>query len=262
MGQHAMNVAALTWEFTTRELRARFLGSFGGLFWAILQPVLQLLIFAFVFVKVFHARIPGADAPGYIAFLAVALWPWTAFADAVLNATRAIEDNAALIGKVALPRVILVISRVCASFSVHIAGFIAIVLLLSLHDDHVRVLSGLLPALLLYVPLFALALGCAFAFAALQVFVRDFVQLLGQSLPLLLYCAPVFYDRSIVPAPIQPWLSLNPFTFYAEAFHALVLGHGSITAISLLAALAVAALALLGGYRLFRRLDRHFEDFL
>lgn len=249
-------------QMVLRDLRSRYTGSFGGMFWAIFQPVLQLAIFAFVFVKVFHARIPGADAPGYVAFLAVALWPWTAFADAVLNATRAIEDNAALIGKVALPRAMLVVSRVCASFVVHLTGFIAIVIVLAFHDDHVRLFDGLLPALALYLPLFALALGFAFAFAALQVFVRDLVQLLGQVLPLLMYCAPVFYDRTILPPAIQPWLSLNPFTYYAEAFHALVLGHGSVSWAATAVALLVAALVALGGYGLFRRLDRHFEDFL
>lgn len=257
-----MNSLALTLEFAQRELHARFSGSFAGILWAVLQPALQLAIFAFVFVKVFNARIPGADAPGYVAFLAVALWPWTAFADAILNATRAIQENSALIGKVALPRTILVLARVCASFAIHLLGFIVIVIALSLYDEHVRLVSGLLPALLLYIPLFALALGVSFALAAIQVFVRDLVQLLGQILPLLMYCAPVFYDRTIVPGPIQPWLSLNPFTFYAEAFHALVLGHGVLVPMSALYALLVALAALLGGRALFRRLDRHFEDFL
>ena len=257
-----MNALALTTEFAVRELRARFSGSFAGILWTIFQPALQLATFAFIFTQVFHARIPGSDAPGYLSFLAVALWPWNAFADAILNATKAIQDNAALIGKVALPRTILVLARVCASFVIHMLGFVVIVCVLSFYDAHVRLLTGMLPALLLYVPLFALALGISLAFAALQVFVRDLIQLLGQSLPLLMYCAPVFFDRSIVPAGIQPWLSLNPFTFYAEAFHALVLGHGTLALTSLLWALLVAAVALLAGYGLFRRLDRHFEDFL
>ena len=257
-----MNATALTAEFIVRELRGRFSGSFAGIAWAVFQPALQLAIFAFVFVKVFHAKVPGADAPGYLSFLAVALWPWTAFSDAILNATKAIQDNAALIGKVALPRGVLVLSRLCASFAIHVLGFVVIVCSLSFFDSHVNLLTGLLPALLLYIPLFALALGFSLAFAAMQVFVRDLIQLLGQTLPLLMYCAPVFYDRTIVPPAIQPWLSLNPFTFYAEAFHALVLGHGTLLVSSLIWALVVAALALLAGYGLFRRLDRHFEDFL
>ncbi|MBX3689851.1 ABC transporter permease [Dokdonella sp.] len=257
-----MSTIALTYEFAARELRARFAGSFAGILWAVFQPALQLAIFAFVFVKVFNARIPGADAPGYVAFLAVALWPWTAFSDAILNATKAIQDNAALIGKVAFPRAILVMARVCASFVIHLLGFVVIVVALNFFDDHVRLLAGLPLALLLYVPLFALALGISLLLAALQVFVRDLVQLLAQLLPLLLYCAPVFYDRTIMPVAYQPWLSLNPFTFYAEAFHAIVLDHGVIAAPSLACALLVAAGTLLCGYWLFTRLDKHFEDFL
>jgi len=253
---------ALTSEFVRRDLRERFSGSFAGIFWAVFQPALQLGIYAFVFVKVFHAKVPGADSPGYLSFLAVALWPWNAFSDATLQATRTLQDNAALIGKVAVPRALLVFARVCASFFIQMLGFIVIVIVLSFWDAHIRLTTGLLPALLLYLPLFALTLGFSFAFAALQVFVRDLIQLLGQSLPLLMYCAPVFFDRSILPVSFQPWLSLNPFTFYAEGFRALVLGHGSITWMGVIAAVAVSLVALLAGLALFRRLDRHFEDFL
>lgn len=262
MGDGVVSHVALTFEFIRRELRERFSGSFAGMFWAIFQPALQLAIYAFVFVKVFHAKVPGADAPGYVSFLAVALWPWNAFSDATLQATRTLQDNAALIGKVAVPRALLVFARVCASFLIQMLGFLVIVVALSFWDDHVRLLTGLLPALLLYLPLFALALGFSFAFAALQVFVRDLIQLLGQSLPLLMYCAPVFFDRSIMPVGFQSWLSLNPFTFYAEGFRAIVLDHGSITLAGLATAVAVALVALLAGFALFRRLDRHFEDFL
>lgn len=257
-----MRTVTLTVEFAVRELRERFAGSFAGILWAVFQPALQLAIFAFVFVKVFNAKIPGANAPGYVAFLAVALWPWTAFSDAILQATRAIQDNAALIGKVAFPRAVLVVARVCSSFAIHLLGFVVIISILAIFDDSVRLGSGFLFSLLLFLPLFILALGISLLFAAVQVFVRDLVQLLTQLLPLLLYCAPVFYDRAIMPAEYRSWLSLNPFTFYAEAFHASVLGHGEIAPSSIAYALLVAALAFLIGWRLFARLDRHFEDFL
>ena len=93
--------SSLILRFIARDLKNRFAGSFSGGLWALLQPLLQLAVYSFVFVHVFKARIPGADAPGYLPFLVVALWPWTAFAEAVLRSTTAIQDNAALIGKVA-----------------------------------------------------------------------------------------------------------------------------------------------------------------
>ena len=79
-------------------------------------------------------------------------------------------------------------------------------------------LTGLPAAIALYIPLFAGALGVSLACAAIQVFVRDLVQALGQVLPLLMFGAPIFYDRSLLPERVQGLLDLNPFTFYAEAF--------------------------------------------
>ncbi|HEU4664810.1 MAG TPA: ABC transporter permease [Dokdonella sp.] len=251
----------LTLSFARRELANRFAGSLSGALWALLQPLLQLAVYAFVFVHVFKARIPGADAPGYVPFLVTALWPWTAFSEALLRSTTAIQDNAALIGKVALPREVLVVAVAGTSFAVHAVGFCAILLVLRASGQAVS-LWGLAPALALYVPLFALALGLAFACAAIQVFVRDLVQLLGQILPLLMFGAPIFYDRASLPVRVQGLLDLNPFTAYADAFRALLLGHGTLDATHLGIAVAVAAAVLLFGRWLFRRLDSHFEDFL
>ena len=248
-------------RFARRELGNRFAGSLSGGLWAVFQPLMQLAITSFVFVHVFKARVPGSETLGYVPFLAVALWPWTAFAEAVLRSTTAIQDNAALIGKVALPREILVLATVGASFTIHIAGFVAIVLVMWLAGQGIHPL-GLLPAILLYVPLALLALGVALACAAVQVFVRDLVQALGQLLPLLMFGAPVYYDKAQLPERFRGLLDFNPFTFYAESFRALLLGHGTFGFRGLAIALAVAALVLFAGHRLFRRLDPHFEDFL
>lgn len=248
-------------QFMRREMQSRFAGSFSGSLWALFQPLLQLAVYSFVFVYIFKARVPGAGAPSYVVFLALALWPWTAFAEAVLRSTTAIEENAALIGKVAIPRELLVISSAATSFLIHIAGFIAIVMILAVSGQGIH-LWGLAPALLLYVPLFALALGLGLLCAAVQVFVRDLVQALAQILPLIMFAAPVFYDRSIMPERFRGLLDWNPFTFYAESFRSLLLAHGSFDFMKLAIALVLAAAVLLLGRRVFRRLGPHFEDFL
>jgi lipopolysaccharide transport system permease protein len=239
----SIQIAALTLRFFRRELSNRFAGSISGGLWALLQPLLQLAITSFV------------------PFLAIALWPWTAFAEAVLRSTTAIQDNAALIGKVALPREILVLASVGTSFAIHIIGFVAIVLVLAATGQGIHL--AMLPlALLLYLPLAALALGFALVCASVQVFVRDLAQALGQLLPLLMFGAPVYYDRALLPERFRGLLDYNPFTFYAEAFRALLLDHGRFDFRQFAIALIVAAVMLFLGHRLFRRLDPHFEDFL
>lgn len=256
-----MSPIALTWRFYRRDLVNRFAGSFSGGLWALFQPLLQLAVTSFVFVVVFKVRVPGLESLAYVSFLAVAFWPWNAFAEAVLRSTTSIQDNAALIGKVALPREILVVASVCASFTIHLVGFVAVVVVLALAGQGVHP-EGLAPALLLYVPLFALALGIALLCAAIQVFVRDLVQVLGQVLPLLMFAAPVYYGREQLPERFRAWLDWNPFTWYAESFRALLLGYGSFDARHGVVAVVVALLALVLGHRAFRRLDPHFEDFL
>ena len=251
----------LAWHFIRRELRERYRGSFTGFGWALLQPLIQLAIYAFVFVQIFKAKVPGAGAPSYIPFLVVGMWPWIAFSEAVLRSTTSIQENAALIGKVALPRALLVLSASASSFLLHLGGFVAIVLALALAGKDIM-LSRLPLALLLYVPMFALAMGFGLLFAAIQVFVRDLAQALGQLLMLMMFAAPIFYDRTSLPEQYQHYLSYNPFTFYVEAMRSLVLGYGSLPWTAWATAMAVAAGMLAFGYWVFHRLDPHFEDFL
>src|SRR6478752_910044 len=108
----------LALHFIRRDIRNRYLGSFTGGLWALVQPLIQLAVYSFVFVQVFKARLPGMDAPGYVPFLVTALWPWTAFSEAIVRSTTAVQDNAALIGKVALPREVLVVAVAASSFAV------------------------------------------------------------------------------------------------------------------------------------------------
>jgi homopolymeric O-antigen transport system permease protein len=256
-----MPLVSLTLRFIDRELRNRFAGSFTGGLWALIAPLIQLAVYSLVFVYILPARIPGADAPGYVPFLVAALWPWNALAESLVRSTNVIEANAALIGKIALPREVLVLASVAASFVVNLAGFVAIVIVLAIGGVGVDPV-GLVPALALYLLLFAFSLGVSLAFSAIQVFVRDLAQALAQILMLLMFCAPIFYDRALVPERFQRWLALNPFTFYADAFRAVLLHHGSIDAMRIMVAALVAVLALVIGHRIFRRLDPHFEDFL
>ena len=256
-----MPFASLTLRFIDRDLRNRFAGSFTGGLWALIAPLIQLAVYSVVFVYILPARIPGADAPGYVPFLFAALWPWNALAESLVRSTTIVQENAALIGKVALPREVLVLASASSSFIVNFAGFVAIVAVLAFagHDVH---LAGLVPALALYLTLFAFALGLSLAFSAIQVFVRDLAQALGQILTILMFCAPIFYDRSLVPERYQRWLDLNPFTFYADAFRVALLHHGATSTIRIALSFATAAIVLLIGHRIFKRLDPHFEDFL
>jgi len=253
--------ASLALHFIRRDLRNRYLGSFSGGLWALVQPLVQLAVYAFVFVYIFKAKAPGADAPGFVPFLALGLWPWTAFAEGVSRATTTIQDNAPLIRKIAMPREVLVFSAVASAFLIHGVGFCAIALALRLGGVPVDLLA--LPlALGEFAQLFVLALGVAFLFAALQVFVRDLAAALPQLLMLWMFASPVFYASESLPPAYRGWFALNPFAHYPEAFRTLLLHSGTLGLPAQALALAVAFGVLVLGLAVFRRLNPHFEDFL
>lgn len=251
----------LALQLARRDLRNRYLGSFSGGAWALLQPLVQLAVYSFVFGYIFRQRLPGADAPGYVPFLVVVLWPWTAFAEAVSRATTAIQDNASLIGKVALPRAALVLAPVLASFAIHGIGFLGLLVVMLL------VGAGIVPSgLLLMVPafalLFVLALGLALLLSALQVFVRDIAPALPQLLMLWMFLSPVFYGRYVMPEAVRPWFDANPMTGFAEYLRFALLGTPMPAWTALVCSLVATLLAIGVGVFAFRRLQRHFEDFL
>lgn len=257
-----MPAFGLVLHFIRREISSRYLGSFSGSLWALFQPLIQLAVYGFVFTYVFKAQAPGGpNGPGYVPFLVMGLWPWNAFAEALTHATTSIETNAGLIRKVAMPREVLVISAVVATFLLQILGFIAITIAMRLFG--VPVDLAMLPlALLGFVQFAILALGYGFFLAAVQVFIRDLSTALPQLLMLWMFTSPIFYARGILPPEFDHLLAFNPITHLVEFFRATLLHSGTINwstqALSLLVSLVVLVL----GYAVFRRLGPHFEDFL
>lgn len=248
-------------HFARREIHGRYLGSLSGLTWALLHPLLQLALYATVFVHIFGARIPEAAEIGFVPYVAAGFWAWLLFAEGVARGLPAIVDNASLIGKVKMPAEVLVLASILATFAVHLVGFALVLVLLALTGTRIDLLGALL-ALPVLAMLGVLTLGMGLALAACQVFIRDLAQIVQQLLAFGFFLTPILYTRSMLPEFARPLMGLNPLTYYPEKLRALLLhGHYQPTQADLLA-LAVAAIALVLGIGLFRRLTHHFEDFL
>src|SRR2546430_2653666 len=157
-------------NFFRRELTTRSLGSLTGLAWALLHPLALLGVYGFVFTTVF--RTTGFAGQSFLAFVAVALWPWLAAQEGLQRATVSLAGYAGLIRKVAFPHEIVVYASVAATLTLQFAGYVAVLIVLRIAGESIH-FEGLLLVIPLWIILAIAVTGLALLLSALQVFVRD-----------------------------------------------------------------------------------------
>jgi lipopolysaccharide transport system permease protein len=248
-------------SFLRRELVNRYAGSVTGLAWTLLHPLAQLAIFAVVFSQFFRIAVPpGYPGVSYVAFVAVALWPWIMFSEGLQSAMGSVAANAGLIRKVAFPHSLVVFAAVLSSIVVHLVGFLAVIAVLKLAGEPLR-LSGLPAAFVLLVPYMLLAAGLGAALAAFQTMLRDVQHVVQVVISLLFYATPILYPASIVPEWVRPYMAANPLAWFSDRLReVLILGSGLVPGDAVAAAACIAICG--AGFWIFQRLSPHFEDFL
>jgi lipopolysaccharide transport system permease protein len=252
---------ALMWVLIRRDIQERYLGTVSGLLWAFLGPALTLLIYAFVFQTLMKVKVPSAGTAGFVPFLALGLWPWYAFADALGRGTNAIVGNAALLGKIALPRYLLVLVPVISSFAVHALGFAAVLLALLLTGTEVAV-SGMLWAAVCMFGILVLATGLALWLTTMNVFLRDVSAILPQLLTLWMLITPIFFHAATISPQLASVLAHNPMMAWIEMIRSALLGLPAPTWGSMIEAVAWTLAALLSGAYVFQHAQWNFEDYL
>ena len=250
---------ALARNFFFRELSTRYLGSVSGLAWALVHPLALLAVYYFVFTKVFRAT--GFAGQSFLAFVAVALWPWLAAQESLQRGTVSLNGYAGLIRKVAFPHEIVVYASVAATLALQFAGYLAVLVVLRVAGEPIH-LEGLVVALPLWCIMAVAVAGLALMLAALQVFVRDVEHVLMPVLMIVMYLTPILYPLTLVPDDLRPWVAANPFGWLVSRMRdALLEGHLALQWGDALAAMVALAL-FAAGRALFVRLSPHFEDFV
>lgn len=245
-------------ELLRRELGERYRGTLLGGLWYLVLPLAQLAVLAWVFGHLLPAR-TGTPVP-YAAFLALGLWPWSLFANAVGRSVTALTDNASLIGKVAVPHRLYVDARVAASLLVDLSGFVIVLVALSLLG--VTLSGSGVPAVLMGLAvLLTYALAVSRLVALLHAFLRDVAAALSQLLSLGFFLTPVLYQRAQLPSPLRQALLFNPMTAPVETIRNGLLGEPIAWLALLVSALGAALLLWLAG-SLAVRARPHLEDFL
>jgi len=248
-------------QLVSRAIRTDYLENVTGFAWLILQPLVLLAVYAFVFTTIFKARIPDAGPGGFVPYLAVAFWPWTAFSEAVLRSSNVVSANAALIGKVAFPSELLPLSAVSATFLMNMAGYLAGLGVLQLMGTPIHWL-GVIAALPVLALLYLFASGLALFVSALQVFIRDVSQILPPLMTFWFFTTPILYSSSILPEQFATLMRFNPMSWYVERLRDFILLGNYGLSLYDLAVPVLTILVLWGSLSFFRRFSTHFEDFL
>lgn len=243
-----------------RELRERYLSTFAGLAWVLITPVMLLAMYAFVFVELLGARFGSRVGGDVIAFLALGMWPWHAFADSLARGTSALTGNAALIGQIAIPRGWLVLVPTLGAALIHAASFLLVLIILMIMG-RLQLGIGALVAMLAYGLIVANAAALSLLLAPLNVFFRDVGTVLPQILTFWMLLTPIFFDRASLRADLGAWLALNPMTGLIEALRAGLL-HGHVEPSTLYAPALFTLLLVACSAIAARRFLARIEDFL
>lgn len=244
-----------------REIKNRFLGGVLSPVWWLVQPLLQLGVYALVFGVFIKVKLPEHYGTSYLAFVAVGLWPWIAFTESVTRGAGSLIQQGALITKTQLPRAWVPLATVSVSFSLHFAALCVIVLLLKSLGVSINA-WGIVSSVPTWIALFLTALGVAWFVSVAQVVIRDVEPMLGPILFLMTFLAPIQFAIEIVPEKFRGYVYANPFTHAIERMHEVFLTGPALPVLTdvylLLGGTAVALL----GYAVFKRVAPHVDDYL
>jgi lipopolysaccharide transport system permease protein len=257
-------VASITelWHFrellyflTWRDLKVRYKQTALGAAWAILQPLLTMLIFTLFFGRV--VKVPSDGIP-YPLFSYTGLLIWTYFANSITNASMSVVGNAALITKIYMPRMGLVIGPIFAALVDFGLGFILLLGLMLWYGIVPPAAVLVLPALVLLTLLFALGVGLLLA--ALNVKYRDIRYAIPFLIQIWLFSTPIAYPASLIHGTWRTVYAANPMVSIVNGFRYALLGDspGSLSGYIVSVAVILTILAL--GLFYFHRTERSFAD--
>ena len=238
-----------------RDIKIRYKQTAVGAAWAVLQPLLTMLVFSLFFGKLAH--VPSDGMP-YPIFYYSALLPWMYFAAALQNATTAIVDNQKVITKVYFPRIALPLAAVLASlvdFGISFLMFLALMVYYGIHPTAAVVWF---PAFLLLAVMTALGVGLWLS--ALNAIYRDVRYVMPFLIQFWMFASPVAYPSSLVPEKWRWLYGLNPMAGVIEGFRWSLVGRGAAPGTMVFVSAGVVVLIFLGGMAYFQQMETTVAD--
>jgi lipopolysaccharide transport system permease protein len=245
----------LLYFFVWRDIKVRYKQTVIGAAWAVLQPVMTMLVFSLFFGRL--ARIPSQGLP-YPIFYYCALLPWMYFATAMQGATNVVVDQQRVITKIYFPRVVLPIASVLSGLLDFAISFVVLLIMMVYY----RILPT---SAVIWLPVFTLlavltALGVGLWLSALNALYRDVRYVLPFLVQFWMFASPVAYPSSLVPEKWRWLYGLNPMAGVIEGFRWALTGHGQPPGILLAASSTAVVLLVLGGLVYYHAVEGTMAD--
>lgn len=253
----------LIWKLAKNDFRKRYAGSYLGVVWGLIQPLVTVALYYVVFGIIFKGqRSSGSDIP-FVLFLTAGLVPWFFFNEGITTGTSGLQDYNYLVKKVVFNISILPIIRAVAAIFTHLFFICILLVLSSVYGYYPSVYT--IQVIYYSFGLFMLILALSYATSAVCVFFKDLTQLVGILLQILMWGTPIMWDLSAIGGEtVKRVLMINPLVYIINGYREAVYGHvwffehGWYT----LYFWCVTALLLLIGTSVFKRLRVHFADVL
>lgn len=249
----------LLFRMVERDLRSKYVGSLVGVFWTVVNPLLLLLVFTFIFAVIFRARF-GTESRVSVSALYIlcGLIPWLGFQEGVARSASYLLENRNLVSRVKFPVQVLPAVPVLSAFLGQLVGFVILLVWAGAKGKLHLPAALFLPVWMVLQIGFGLGLG--YLFSAAGVWVRDLIQLIPVLLLVWMYATPIFYPASLVPERFQAVVWINPIAALVNGYRRMIL-EGTMPSLNQCLFLATAAaISLAIGAAAFSNLKKGIAD--
>jgi len=238
----------------TREIKVRYRQTILGIAWAIIQPLLMMVVFSLFFGKFINV---SRDNISYPLFSYAALLPWMLFSEGLTRSTNSVVQNTNLVQKIYFPKLILPLAGALSPLVDFIFAFIVFIAIMYFYEACITIKILLLPVFLGLTIMSSLSIG--FWLSALNVQYRDVRYVTPFLIQVMFFASPVVYSSNSLPPMLQSIYGLNPMVGIIEGFRWILLGAQSPSHLIIVSAVITTIMFISGAFY-FRRMEKYFAD--
>lgn len=244
-------------QTTLNDIKARYAGSFMGITWAVIYPILFLASYAMMYIYVFNARFNMYDTNDYVVMIFCGLIPYLGFQEGVAGGTVSVVANVNLLKNTLFPIELVPVKTVFAAQTTQISGMILIIIATTFLG---RVSGFTAMFIVLWILQMIFTIGVVWILSSLNVIFRDLQNIVSIVLLILMMISPIAYPVDEVPVNLQPYLKANPLYYIISCYQDVFMNKRFPDMHNFIVFVIMAFATFIIGYKFFRRMKRVFTD--